>query len=116
MDGKQDVKPCGLFRTEEEREAFLKVKAEREKRMAADPEYKARWEAQKKKILSMLPDDNWESKRVNVDFCEEKLCIWKVDIPKYQAKVQELREMALRAGYTKDRAEAEYYLTILDEE
>lgn len=114
MDRKNDGSRLAL--TEEQIAALLKSKAEHEKKMSEDPEYKARWEAQERKVLSMLPDDDWESKRVNVDFCEEKMCIWKRDIPKYQAKVQELREMALRAGYTKDRAEAEYYLTILDEE
>ncbi len=54
-----------------------------------------------------------EEKRVNVEFCEEKLYLTEEEIPKYQKKAEDLKEMAIRAGYTKERAEKEFYLKIL---
>lgn len=56
-----------------------------------------------------------EKKRKDVEFCEERLSLTMEEIPKYQKKAEELREMAVRAGYTKESAEKEFYLKILKE-
>lgn len=52
-------------------------------------------------------------KRIKVDFCQEILYITEKDIPKYQAKVKNLQEISIRAGYTESQAKSEFYLKIL---
>ena len=54
-------------------------------------------------------------KQVKIDFCEEILFVPQEYLPKYQAKAQELMEIAIKAGYTESQAKQEYYLKILNE-
>ena len=55
-------------------------------------------------------------KRIKIDFCEEILYILPERLPIYEAKAKELYELALKGGYTEERARGEYYLKILTEE
>ena len=55
-------------------------------------------------------------KRITIDFCEEILYILPERLPVYEAKAKELYEIALKAGYTEERARKEFYLKILKED
>ena len=49
-------KRVSVFNTEEQKQAFLKVRAEREKRMQEDPEFRKKWEKRKKDAKKFMPD------------------------------------------------------------
>jgi hypothetical protein len=55
-------------------------------------------------------------KRIKIDCCEEILYILPERLPAYEANTKELYELALKAGYTEERARKEFYLKILPEE
>ena len=57
-----------------------------------------------------------QSKRIRVNFCEETLMIQESELPRYQKKAEELYQLAIKAGYSKEQARAEFYLTIVKDE
>lgn len=55
-------------------------------------------------------------KRITIDFCGDILWIPVDELYRYEDKTKELYEIALKAGYTEERARKEFYLKILPEE
>ena len=70
-------------------------------------------QAKKNKIRDKIT--NVTNKKIKVIFCEEMLMISEDDLPRYQAKAEELYQLAIRAGYTEEQAKSEYYLKILQD-
>ena len=55
-------------------------------------------------------------KRIRIDFCGDIMYLLPEEIKRYETTTKELYEIALKAGYTEERARSEFYLKILPEE
>ena len=55
-------------------------------------------------------------KRIKIDFCGDILWVLPEKLYRYENETKELYELALKAGYTEERARKEFYLKILSEE